>query len=392
MIYQRQRYGCGYACVKMVLVHLSKRKDYAYIEEEDLDHPLTLSEVITFASGFGLTLQGFKGPIALCPEGSIVLIHGEGGRRHMAFFVGRRGKRILLHDPDSGRLLLDEEDFATVYEGVYLKTISFLSMDGAFPKDMVFPSKKILLPLTVATLLPNLLLLSSMFLLSLTKVPLWVPVTVLALALVSIALSRLVYLRQMKRFDAAFMERQSGLENSDWTTYLSAYQSFKGSLFYTLPSLVSCSATLIISGLLLSLLDPYLGIALLLGVLFLAILYLTSRRRKAEIESDIVISERLLSFDNGLPKEKLLRRVSSLSDKYGKFHYSFEIASVALSAVFGVGLLYLEGRLEIGNLIVYGLGLYYCFQTAMRLLAFPLLYEKQKKEEGYFMQQFEPKE
>ncbi len=392
VIYQRQHYGCGYACVKMALIYLSSRKDYALIEEDDLDGPMTLKDVIRLASGYGLALEGMKGPLETCPDGSIMLIHGDKGCTHMAFYVGRRGKRHLLLDPSAGRLLLSEEDMARIYGGAFLRTISFLSMDGTFPKDMVFPLRKTLLPVTIATLLPNILLLLSMFLLTLAKVPLFLPVISLSLALVAIALSRLVFLHQMKRFDDTFLERQVPGENEDWTPFLADYQSFKGLLFTTLPSTISCVTTLLISGLFLSLLDPYLGIALLLGLGVLGLFYLTTKGRKLQIESDINIAERLLSYDCGLPKAPLLHRVSQLSDRYGKYQYSFEIITVALSLLFSVGLLFLEGRIEIGNLILYGLGLYYCFQSALRLLRFPAQYEQQKKKEGYFMQQFNPKE
>lgn len=60
MIYQAQRKGCGFACVKMLL-SLNRVK-----EAEDIEEPLlssqapSLGELISFASEHGLTLSGYK--------------------------------------------------------------------------------------------------------------------------------------------------------------------------------------------------------------------------------------------------------------------------------------------------------------------------------------------
>ena len=60
MIYQAQRKGCGFACVKMLL-SLNGMKEAEEIEEPLLSSQApSLGELISFASEQGLTLSGYK--------------------------------------------------------------------------------------------------------------------------------------------------------------------------------------------------------------------------------------------------------------------------------------------------------------------------------------------
>lgn len=129
MIYQAQRKGCGFACVKMLL-SLNGVKEAEEIEEPLLSSQApSLGELISFASEHGLTLSGYKflEPSGLLShkEFPILLLLEEKGQTHMVVLAKARGSYFLVLDPMKGRRWVKKSELAEKTSLFYLKQLSF---------------------------------------------------------------------------------------------------------------------------------------------------------------------------------------------------------------------------------------------------------------------------
>ena len=395
LIYQRQRYGCGIASVKMALAYYAYRqgiKNAPNVEEPFLSEPMSLQEIISFASRYGMTLKGYRAPFLIAPAGSLMLLRGDEGS-HMAFFIGKRGKRYLLLDPESGRLSLDEEGLSCIYAGCYLKVESFLDVSTSFTPQsqshFSFHSRWLLFALALASFLPNLFLLFGVFVLGKENTPLYLPIGLFVLSLLSSALSRFIALSKMKRFDRVFQERGKGIPSSICFDAFTVFQTYKSLYFTVYPSLCSYVATLFVSGILLSLLDPFLGVAMVLGLAFMTLAYYLVKQKTLQIRSNLIVWERRLHFEHEMDKSSILKRITSFSHQYGLILLGLELLAIVLAVSFVTLILLLENHLDAYSFVMYGVGLYYCFQIANKMYRLNEGKEKQKKEKGYLDCYFE---
>ena len=385
--YQRQQFGCGFACVRMALAFYSFSRDALSIDEPRLETPPTLADIVSYAATYGLRLGAYRGDLSSAPKGSLLVLYGDKGS-HMAFFIGKKGKRYLLLDPDSGRLALTEETLGEIYAGMYLQKESIETPSYHFTPAYSLCFDRWMILLACSSFLPNALMLASLFLLSKEDIHIGISIALLVLSLLSSAFSRFLILSMMKRFDKRFLETKRDKNGRAWHDSFVHYQSYKGLLFSCIPQFCACLATLVSSACLLSFLDPFLGISIVVGVMILAIFYFLNRRRRLEIESDLIIAERRLAIPFEEDKAPILRRIVRMSDLYGRHFLSAELVCVALAMCFAVLTLLLESRLSAGNLFIYGISLYYCFISATRCATFERNLERQKKEEAYFLYDF----
>lgn len=125
MIYQAQRRGCGYAAVKMALVHASKQKRFAYAPEPLIEKKApSLADLIRYASSFHLSLSAYKvrdGWRLLhderCP---MLLVLKEDSFQHMVYFSGRVGHYCKILDPARGVRWLKEKELLAKFQGSFL--------------------------------------------------------------------------------------------------------------------------------------------------------------------------------------------------------------------------------------------------------------------------------
>ena len=106
-IFQKQRYGCGIACVKTLLARLTHNPHYAALPEPPCDQSgLSLTQISDYALTHGLTLQAYKGDASNLRAGMILLLNLREGKSHLAYLDGMEGGRYRIFDPDEGKSLL----------------------------------------------------------------------------------------------------------------------------------------------------------------------------------------------------------------------------------------------------------------------------------------------
>ena len=125
---QIQDKGCGYAAVKGLLVYLGLGEGYAYAYEPKADKAPSLKEVISYARGLGLGLEGYTclGSDEAFAENElpVLALVEEGGEEHLVGIYKRLGTHYLIADPMVGYRHIPIYSFQRKWTGIYLSISS----------------------------------------------------------------------------------------------------------------------------------------------------------------------------------------------------------------------------------------------------------------------------
>ena len=209
LVYQAQEKGCGYACVKMAIWHCTHDSSARFLPE-----PLLLStgapsiaNLIQYAKNEGLTLAAYRildySGIGKSIELPLLAVLKENGTTHMVFLYRRKKKGFLALDPASGVRLIRDEEFYSIFTGVYLEILG-CEEKGGKPSYRQCVSTRTAILLCLTALLPASLIISGALLLEYGPFPIlgWGLVFLSAL---SQWLPSVFMLRQSRRFDQEYL-------------------------------------------------------------------------------------------------------------------------------------------------------------------------------------------
>ena len=147
-IYQGDEEGCGLACLRMLLILVSRQKNYRYLTLEG-HPPYSLEELKKAAGKEGLNLVfkrvESKDNLYDNKNWPILLLLGEEADSHCVIALKARSDKILVQDPASGRHWLKKEVLYNQWNGIYGEVVSYYASKCSFQKKKgLYPGSLVL--------------------------------------------------------------------------------------------------------------------------------------------------------------------------------------------------------------------------------------------------------
>ena len=390
-VYQTQEKGCGFATVKMALIHASGRRQYAYAAEPSVERAPDLATLLSYARERGLRLRALKTPepaeLLESAEFPVILALREDGPLHLVYVSRRKGKRFRVLDPERGPYWAKGEALAKSFIGVYLKIESYEEEGDAsrFPTQapLVHPLTNVFA--AMIAFLPMALMLLGLTFLD-YSFPSWA-VLIAFLAGVGASLFQRVWtLASMRRFDKRYL---CGIDEPHLRQRKSLYvhyHAFKRAAFIGHGEILSRFAMVAACFAIFLLHDVCLAASGAIGLVLLSFAHLAFSPslhrlcRQGELDE-----ERYLYGSLGaVARQESLAALSSRADRYGRLLGAKE----AVTLLLGVGLAffacYFGNELSLQSFLFDFVSLsFLLFETERIFQIEPLLKEKER-EETYF--------
>lgn len=275
LIYQSQKKSCGYAAVKMALVHYGKNLDFVNLAEPAiLKVSPSLLDLIDWAKQYGLGLKAYslKDPYTLKDnkEYPLLAVLYEDGLSHMVYIKSHRFKRFVVFDPEKGKRLIDDNLMGKLFSGIYLTANN---IDIKPYKKKKRRALNPLIPVLQAgfTVLSGLSLCAGFFYVDKEEGNFLFPVLLFsAFSLLQVA-SRVFTVTALKRFDAKFERRVDETPLSRREEVYGHYTRFKTAIFSGAPQLVGSALEIAAFSILFSLNEAWMGLGLLAIYLILLV-------------------------------------------------------------------------------------------------------------------------
>ncbi len=128
-IYQGDEEGCGLACLRMLLVCLSHKKDYRYLTLDG--HPPYSLKALTEAGekeGLELTFKRVKDKELLFKNDNwpILILQGDERNSHMVLLRRKFGSYVEVFDPSEGKCWKKISNLITYWNGIYGEVTSYV--------------------------------------------------------------------------------------------------------------------------------------------------------------------------------------------------------------------------------------------------------------------------
>ena len=306
IVYQAQEKGCGYAAVKMALVHASGRKDFAYAKEPDIGsgQAPSIADLVRYASLMGMKLGAYKArdPREVLTSKSFspfICVLRDSGRLHAVYVVSASRGRVGFLDPGSGRRTASQEEFSSAMEGTVLLIEAYedVAPKAEKPRPIGVLAE---IAATALSALPPMLLLAGLLLLSFAGRLGLAALSLFLLSLASSLFGKWHISRAMRRFDISYMDGVDSSVPSRRKELFVRYHSYKAAAFSGMPMAISSCLELAASSFFLSFGDPTLGlgIAIMLLALCLKWIFVSPRmealkREVGGLENDFLSSDSL---------------------------------------------------------------------------------------------------
>ncbi len=391
-VYQTQEKGCGFAVVKMALVHASGDRRYAYVTEPS-DYPSPdLSAILSYARDHGLRLRALKTPVPgellKAAEFPLILVLREEGPLHMVYIPRRKGRRFRVYDPKRGPYYAKAETLVSSFTGIYFKIESY--EEGSERGNGLPACTCPVHPITrcylgALALLPMALLLLGLAFID-ASFPPWL---ILASFIATIAASLVQHwsiLAAMQRFDRRFIcGIDEALLRQRKELYVH-YHAYKKAAFVSRGEVLGRFATVGSALVVFLLHDVYLASACAMGLVFITMVHLlfspTLRKLGVEAEKD---EERYLHGSLGeAARQDALTALSSRAERYGRILGAKEGALLLLGLGLSFFACYVSSSLTLqGFLFAFISVEFFLFEGERLFQIEPILSEKEK-EETYF--------
>jgi hypothetical protein len=139
-IYQGDEEGCGLASLRMLLILVSKKKNYRYLPLEG-HPPYSLAAIAKAASkeGLGLRFKRVESKEELANNESwpILLLFGPEADSHCVVAAKARGSKILIYDPSDGKRWLPLRKILPRWNGIYGEVASYYATPCPYQRKSV---------------------------------------------------------------------------------------------------------------------------------------------------------------------------------------------------------------------------------------------------------------
>ena len=324
-VYQTQEKGCGFAAIKMALIHESGDRRYAYLAEPSAELSHDIAALLLYAREHGLHMRALKTPapqeLLQAAEFPLILALREDGPLHLVFIPHRRGNRFRVYDPARGPYWEKAERLVKAFTGIYMKIESYEEGSEYLPgldesRSIGWAGRAILASLA---LLPMALMSLGLALLDFSFPP-WTVLACFMATIVSSLAQRWATLEAMRRFDKRYI---CGIDEAllrQRRELYSHYHAYKKAAFVSRGEVIGRFATVAAAFLVFLFHDVYLASSCAIGLALLALshvlLFPHIRQLGREAEA---MEERYLHGSLGeLQRQETLTALSSRAERYGK--------------------------------------------------------------------------
>ena len=391
LVYQAQEKGCGFATVKMALIHMSHDPRYAFLPEPHVVSGPDLATLISYAEEAGLHLRGYHAePVDLLvhAEFPLLVLLREEGKLHMAFLYKWKRSHYVLLDPAKGKRILSKQELSSLLSG------DFLRIEGYEKKGDVLLwdwrqgrlEPRVRLAQIAFAFLPIVFLGAGLWSLDHGLHPLIV-LSCLGLTVLSSLGEKALLLRAMERFDNRHMDGIDAKDLKRRRDLYVHYHAYKRAAFVGLGEVLGRFASTFAALAFFLLHDLYLALASSIGVAALALLefLLKDKRRYLEGKAESCEGSYLFALVNKPRREELRNDVSRASKSYARVLFLQQTAAFALSLALAGGFSLLGGAFSTLRLVFYLLTLTYVLFEAQKLFHSGSLLEARQREEPYFL-------
>lgn len=120
-VYQGNNHDCGFAALKIFLANLAKDKSFLYIPKPSKREYYNLNDITRISEDYGVPLESYtcsKEYYGDLESPSLTLID----ENHMVMVKKRKRRKIILYDPEKGKLVLKKDEFLRRWKCVLLTT------------------------------------------------------------------------------------------------------------------------------------------------------------------------------------------------------------------------------------------------------------------------------
>lgn len=394
IVYQSQAKGCGYACVKMALIHYSGRIDFAYASERKVEKQApSLADLIEYGASFGLKLVAYKVrdskeflrnrdfPVLVCVY--------EKGFYHMLYLYKRKRKSFLAFDPSIGKREISFSSFESMFESKYLRATSYDDISPKFSKPKPF-SGLLRFIHCLCSVLPSLFLITSIFFMGSSPLSLPIVLILMSLGLLFYLGSKIETKAMMNRFDKMYINRIDNDSSYTRKENFAHYNAYKASLFSSTPNFLIGIVEILSSLILFSLTNPYSLISLSSSLFFSIVIYLIFEQTKTKYEENVSNLEydyyyKITSKENRL---SLLNKISKNGDKYMSLLMTRQVINIAYIVSISILVTIINGKISIESFFSSAMMNYLMIELSSSCLASFSSIPKRKKEESYFIYHF----
>ena len=308
-------YGCGFACLKMVLSITFKNEDYLYLHENEDSKVLSFKEIVDEGKKYGLYLDGYKiddkKDIKDCKIFPFIASYKPGSNiAHAVVVTNICFNRVFISDPEKGKIDLSLKEFISLWDGNLLRVTSSEEINK--PEKALNPlTKKDFALMYFLQIFSMSAIIVGLFFIN-ENVKIVFPVAFVALYVISSLLLKAYQISLMKKIDLFFIERiKPQTKRKD---FLNRIENYKKNILSNYVSLIS-DVFLSISIVIISVLNGTKNMFLLIVPILLAFL--------AAFIFDPILKKK---------KDKLDQREKDLEDTSDNMTYTKKFEDVHIEA------------------------------------------------------------
>lgn len=385
VIYQGEKQGCLYSCIKMLMTYYFDDEHYADLKEPFLEERCpNLLEGMDYAKRNGLLLEARrlekKEEICTNTDFPLILLYEKEKGSHAVVLKGRKGRKYLLLDPDLGKRKVTEKELLDGFSRVFLIKTGLERVRVNLPNEKKDPFKFIL------DLSPLFYFLSFLIAYYAFSKGRGLPLGLIFLCLGAgiYLLDKLLLLHCYSNFDSFYFNSLNQIPNAHrrsaythFTTYKGLYFSFNG-LIYLYAGEV-CFFYLVFS-------IEELSFAYGFAFLFLVSAGLYQLRNHFSSKIEMKMSELENNYFGGEEFEE--KQIGKLTKDLMGEESLFRFLRLLLEIACGAFCYFTQEKYDLNGFFFYLLPYFYFGEEFLKIISYPSQRKSFKKEESYFQSHF----
>lgn len=339
--YQGNNHDCGFASLKMYLAILAKDKSYLYIPKPSKREKYTLEDLARISKSYGVPLECYGCSKESChelDEPSLTLID----ENHVVLVKKVKKRKIILYDPDRGKIKITKDEFLRRWRCVILTTNSPETVAKLVKiRHKIVPTKLTVFE-TISAILSSVILVSAFYFLNSTQNYVY-SFIFLGLFLIFQIIEKSILYKQVYNFDTKYIPYYfEMLKNCKKKNY-EEYIDYKRSFFVANRTFISSFLTALMITFLLCL-NEFRNIFVLLALILIKLLE-KMLLSKVETDSKNVIAElENKAFDEPSLTKSYALKANLEANRHIFYNSVKEIFYIFISFIFALTMMFVTGN------------------------------------------------
>lgn len=263
---QIQNNDCGFACLKMLLCHVHKDKNYLFLRQDKEKGDYSYQQLADIAEKEGLTLRGIqvddKSSIRQHDNFPIIVsLNLPSGAKHSVVVKKVRFNRVYYIDPSYGHTSINISSFLELWDGTALVPMgnaNFKCKDKGF--DPISPFRRSLY--YIGNILVGVLAILGVYFIK-ENTYIFIPIIFFLMAIIVEIVLKTYTFSLMKQADNVFFENAI-VKKKDYFKVFRDYQNYKKNFFHS-PLTLIINVLLALGLIAVTLLNDYMNVILILA-------------------------------------------------------------------------------------------------------------------------------